>query len=91
VKTVDRISLKGSAVATGKARWKVVSAKKLSVRKRLALKATPCLLHSDVPCSFGAVGRCGECPEWEIFEHEMDGEDERLMDEIEEIRKCGYT
>jgi len=75
----------------GKARWKVVSAKKLSARKRGLGRFTvlSCVFWDDVLCShrksakFYVMDRCFECSHYLRFEHEMDAEDERVMDEID--------
>jgi hypothetical protein len=36
------------------------------------------------------MDRCFECSELTRFEREMDEEDEKMMNEIDEIRKHGY-
>lgn len=52
-----------------------------------------CVLFPDVPCSFrksekfGIMNRCFACPQHERFHREMEEEDERVMYEIDEIRK----
>jgi hypothetical protein len=60
-------------------------------------KAGFCWLRNDVICSYrksaksGMTDRCLSCAELERFEREMDEEDEKMMDEIDEIRKYGYS
>jgi hypothetical protein len=54
-----------------------------------------CVFWDDVLCSFrkdvrsGVMARCFECPHYRRFEREMDEEDERVMNEIDEIRRTG--
>lgn len=96
----------------GCTRWKVVSVKKLSVRKRglfvvkkplpsvavgsVDLKVLSCVFFDNVLCSHRKsakifiMNRCHECSHFLRFEREMDEEDEKMMDEIDEIRKHGY-
>jgi hypothetical protein len=63
---------------------------------KLARVPLPCILFSDVPCSFRKsentvfMDRCFKCLQYERFEREMDEEDQKVMDEIERIRKFGY-
>ena len=63
-----------------------------SVKKKLF----SCFFLRDVLCSFrknensGFMNRCSKCPHYERFLREMDEEDERVMDEIDKIRKYGY-
>ena len=60
-----------------------------------ALKVLPCVFFDDVLCSYrkdvrsGVMGRCSKCRHYRRFEREMDEEDERIMDEIDEIRRTG--
>lgn len=60
------------------------------------LKLLSCVFSVDVLCSyhkdatFGVMNRCFKCPHYRRFEREMDEQDERIMDEIDEIRKHGY-
>jgi len=83
----------------GRTRWKVVSDKKLSARKRGLgrFAVLSCVFFDDVLCSYRksakvyVMNRCFECPHFERFEHEMDEEDEKMMNEIDEIRKHGYS
>ena len=55
-----------------------------------------CAFLPDVFCSFrksekfALMDRCLKCPHYKRFEREMDEEDEKVMDEIEKIRKFGY-
>jgi hypothetical protein len=35
------------------------------------------------------MARCFKCPHYRRFEHVMDEEDEKIMDEIDEIRRTG--
>ena len=75
----------------GKARWKVVSAKKLSARKRGLgrFAVLPCMFSDNVLCSQRKSAKnyitdiCSKCSHYLRFEHEMDAEDERVMDEID--------
>jgi hypothetical protein len=59
------------------------------------LKVLSCVFFPDVLCSyrkrvkFGVMDRCSKCPHYRRFEREMDEEDERVMDEIDEIRRTG--
>jgi hypothetical protein len=52
-----------------------------------------CVFFENVLCSFvrsaklGVMVRCYECPQYRRFEAEMDAEDERMMDEIDDIRE----
>ena len=61
-----------------------------------ARKELSCFFLDDVVCSFrknekfGIMNRCLKCPHRLRFEREMDEEDERVMDEIDKIRKYGY-
>jgi len=64
---------------------------------RNGLKCLPCVFLPDVLCAyckgkgFGVMARCFTCSHFRRFEHEMDEEDERVMDEIDEIRKHPET
>jgi hypothetical protein len=55
--------------------------------------ALPCFFWDDVLCSYrkdaraGVMVRCWKCAEFERFEREMDEEDEKIMDEIDEERR----
>ena len=55
-----------------------------------------CVLSNYVLCSFrtsdrvGFMHRCWKCPHFERIMREMDEEDVRVMDEIEQIHKYGY-
>ena len=59
-------------------------------------KLLPCVFLDDVLCSFRKsekftiLDKCRTCPYLKRFEREMDEEDERIMDEIDKIRKYGY-
>jgi len=61
-----------------------------------SVKVLSCVFFHDVLCSHRKsakvfiMNRCYECSHFLRFEHEMDVEDERVMDEIDEIRKHGY-
>ena len=63
----------------------------ISVKKKLF----PCLFLLDVLCSFrkyeklGIMDRCLKCEHYKRFLKEMAEEDERVMDEIDEIRRTG--
>ena len=52
-----------------------------------------CVFLNDVLCSFrkdgrsGVIQRCLKCPHYRRFEREMDEEDERVMNGIDEERK----
>jgi hypothetical protein len=55
------------------------------------------VFFDDVLCSyrkdvrFGVMGRCLKCRHYRRFEREMDEADERIMNEIDEIRKNPET
>ena len=60
-------------------------------------KSLSCLFLLDVLCSFrksekkfGIMDRCLKCEHYKRFLKEMAEEDERVMDEIDRIRKYGY-
>jgi hypothetical protein len=59
------------------------------------LKCLPCVFWNDVLCSyrkdakFVVMDRCFKCRHYTRFMREMDEEDERVMDEIDEIRRTG--
>lgn len=59
-------------------------------------KLFSCFFLPDVLCSFrknenfGVMGRCQKCLHYKRFLREMAEEDERVMDEIDKIRKYGY-
>jgi len=61
----------------------------------VSLKVLPCLFLLDVLCSyrkdegFGVMARCFECSQYKRFMREMADEDERVMDEIDEIHRTG--
>ena len=61
------------------------------------LKVSSCIFFDDVLCSFrkdlrfGMMSKCFKCPEYRRFEREMDEEDERVMNEIDNIRKHPET
>ena len=61
-----------------------------------APKLLSCFFLDDVLCSFrktdacGVMDRCLKCPHYERFNREMQEQDERVMDEIDRIRKFGY-
>jgi len=60
-----------------------------------APKELSCFFLEDVLCTFrkayasGIMNRCLTCPHYRRFEKEMDEQDERVMDEIDRIRKYG--
>ena len=62
-----------------------------SVKKNLL----SCLFWLDVLCSFrkyekfGIMDRCLDCVHYKRFLREMDKEDQKVMDEIDEIRRTG--
>jgi len=57
------------------------------------LKLLSCVFSDDVLCSyrkdvgFRIMARCSGCPSYKKFEREMDEEDERVMNEVDEMRK----
>ena len=57
------------------------------------LKVLPCVFSEKVLCShrksvkFYIMDRCWECSHFLRFEQEMDEEDEKAMNEIDEIRR----
>ncbi len=61
----------------------------------VVLKSLPCVFLDDVLClhrkdaKFVVMARCFECRHYRRFMREMDKEDERVMDEIDEIRRTG--
>lgn len=61
------------------------------------LKVLSCVFLDDVVCSFrkdarfGVMSRCFKCTHYRRFMDEMDEEDERVMNEIDEIRKHPET
>jgi hypothetical protein len=81
----------------GKARWKVVSPKKLSSRKRRSglefSKAGFCVFTNDVVCSYRKsvkvrmMDRCFECSELARFERKMEEEEEKFFNEVDEVRR----
>ena len=60
-----------------------------------ASKLLSCLLLEDVFCSFvkygkvGLMDRCMTCVYYKRFLDRMDSEDQRVMDDIDEIRRTG--
>jgi hypothetical protein len=52
-----------------------------------------CIFLENILCQFvktakfGIMARCFECPQYRRFQAEMDTEDERVMDEIDNIRE----
>jgi hypothetical protein len=56
------------------------------------VKVLSCAFWDNVSCSFrkieefGIMARCLKCPHYLRFVREMDEEDERVMDEIDEVR-----
>ena len=63
-----------------------------SVEKKLL----SCLFWLDVLCSYrrryeklGIMDRCLKCPHYFRFLREMDKEDQKVMDEVDEIRRTG--
>jgi len=63
----------------------------LSVSK----KSLSCLFFADVLCSYvkygkiGVLDRCLKCAHYERFMNQMDAEDQKVMDDIDEIRRTG--
>jgi hypothetical protein len=61
----------------------------------IGLKLLPCLFSPDIRCSFRkdekfkVMSRCFDCRHYRRFMREMDEEDAKVMDEIDEIRKTG--
>lgn len=59
-------------------------------------KTLSCLFLSDVLCSFrvnekfGVMDRCLRCCHYKRFLREMADEDEKVMSEIDKIRRYGY-
>ena len=59
-------------------------------------KLLSCLFLSDVLCSFrvsekvGVMDRCLRCSHYKRFLREMADEDEKVMSEIDKIRRYGY-
>lgn len=59
------------------------------------LEILPCMFVVGVLCSyrkdkrFVVMGRCFKCRHYRRFEREMDEEDEKIMDEIDEIHRTG--
>jgi hypothetical protein len=60
----------------------------------LFCKAFSCLFSPDVVCSYvksdkfvGVMNRCMKCRHYEEFLREMDEEDEKVMDEIDRMRR----
>jgi restriction endonuclease len=57
------------------------------------LKPLSCLFLDDVLCSYRkderltVLSRCFKCPHYERWQRMMDEDDERMMDEIDEMRK----
>jgi hypothetical protein len=60
-----------------------------------SVKVFKCLFFEDVLCSFrksekfAILDQCFKCPHYSRFIREMDEEDQRVMDEIDEIRRTG--
>ena len=58
-------------------------------------KVFKCVFFDDVLCSFrksekfAILDQCAKCPYHSRFEHEMDEEDQKIMDEIDEERRTG--
>lgn len=57
-------------------------------------KPFSCLFLLDVVCSYvkseksvGVMDRCMKCPHYERFLRMMDEEDEKVMDEIDRVRR----
>lgn len=63
------------------------------MRDENGLKPLSCVFWDDVLCSylkdgrFTVLGRCLKCRHHERWERMMDEEDERVMNEIDEMRK----
>ena len=81
----------------GKARWKVVSAKKLSARARglKRFKIYSCMFTDKVLCSYRKddeatiLDRCFRCSHYKRFKDKMDEEDEAENREVEEVFRRG--
>jgi hypothetical protein len=60
-----------------------------------SIKVFTCVFFDDVLCSFrksdkfAILDQCFKCPHYSRFEREMDEEDERVMDAIDEERRRG--
>lgn len=60
-----------------------------------ASKLFSCLFFKDVLCSFvkyeklGVMDRCLKCAIYKRFMDTIDAEDQKVMDEIDEIRRTG--
>ncbi len=65
------------------------------VEENVSAKLLPCLYRGSVLCSYRKdarvriMARCDNCPEYRRFKREMDEEDKRIMDEIDEIYRTG--
>ena len=84
-------------------RWKHVSPKKMSARERgvfvdkkpcsLGLEFSHkgfCFLTNDVVClESGFSDKCPQCATYKRIMAEMEEEDERTLDEFDEIRRTG--
>ena len=60
-------------------------------------KLLSCFFLPDVLCSFrksekfGVMSRCLKCPFYAKFMREMEEEEEEFWDEVDKIRKYGYS
>jgi hypothetical protein len=69
---------------------------RLELAERKLMDSWLCLFFDDVFCPHSKIPRlsregsvCLSCEHYERFEREMEEEDERIMDEIDEIRRTG--
>ncbi len=64
-------------------------------REKNRLESLSCVFSNDVLCSYrkdvnsGIMSRCFNCSHYSRFKHEMEEEDEKIMDEIDEIHRTG--
>jgi hypothetical protein len=75
---------------------KVHTLQRSLLAERKVVESWLCLFFDDVFCPYPKVSRenragsvCLGCQHYANFEREMDEEDERIMDEIDEIRRTG--
>lgn len=69
---------------------------RLERAERRLVESWFCLFFDDVFCRYSKILKkdrvgsvCSRCEHYARFEREMDEEDERVMDEIDEIRRTG--
>lgn len=69
----------------------------MSVEEDKKKKLFSCFFLPDVLCSFrkteqfGVMNRCLKCPYYAKFLREMEEEEEAFWDEVDTIRKYGYS